>query len=649
MKLEWVLFLTILLAGLWPILRRGRTGVRGLPAFGVVLCVLALAGAIGGSVHLRRLGVAEAAFSKTIPREGRPGGYVTSDQCRACHPDQFHSWHASYHRTMTQFARPDTVLAAFDGADLDVSGQKYRLERRGSEFWAEASDPAAGPAAAVPSNPRAALAFQKRLGIVTGSHSMQVFWVPTRFGNMQVAFPLAYLLADRRWVPFEQTFLRDPKLPPAPEVWNRNCINCHAVGGQPRTDLATATVDSRVGELGISCEGCHGPGEAHVRANQDPLRRYRLHHTGEADPTIVNPRRVSSRASSQICGQCHGIKWIARDAEWNQEGATYRPGEDLEQTTPMIRPRLGAMQPVLRERLQRNPKYLEERYWNDGIVRVSGRDYSAMLESACFQRGSLSCLSCHSMHHSDPAQQLAPDRAGNAACLQCHQRFSGKHLEEHTHHAADSTGSLCYNCHMPYTTYGLLKAIRSHYIDSPNLKTSRATGRPVACNLCHLDRTLAWTARAMAAWYGTPAADLSADEQEISAAVLWALRGDAGQRALIAWSMGWKTARETSGVSWLAPFLGQLFADPYSAVRYIARRSLRQLPGFDTIDFDFTRPGSENAALTRQILERPVGLPARAPEREGASVLIGPDGRLQREIFDRLLRQRDDHSMDLQE
>jgi hypothetical protein len=31
----------------------------------------------------------------------------------------------------------------------------------------------------------------------------------------------------------------------------------------------------------------------------------------------------------------------------------------------------------------------------------------------------------------------------------------------HTHHASNSSGNECYNCHMPHTTYGVLSAIRS--------------------------------------------------------------------------------------------------------------------------------------------------------------------------------------------
>ena len=50
---------------------------------------------------------------------------------------------------------------------------------------------------------------------------------------------------------------------------------------------------------------------------------------------------------------------------------------------------------------------------------------------------------------------------------------------------------------MPFTTYGLLKTIRSHQISNPSVQATLETGRPNACNLCHLDKTLEWTANAL--------------------------------------------------------------------------------------------------------------------------------------------------------
>ena len=93
---------------------------------------------------------------------------------------------------------------------------------------------------------------------------------------------------------------------------------------------------------------------------------------------------------------------------------------------------------------------------------------------------------------------------------------------------------------------------------------------------------------ALARWYGdAPRPSLSDDERSIAASLLWLLRGDAGQRAIAAQAMGWAPAQEASGTDWMAPYLAQLLDDPYDAVRFIAGRSLRTLPGFEAFEYDF--------------------------------------------------------------
>src|SRR4030095_9028709 len=137
------------------------------------------------------------------------------------------------------------------------------------------------------------------------------------------------------------------------------------------------------------------------------------------------------------------------------------------------------------------------------------------------QRGTLSCVSCHSMHDSDPDDQLGRHKESNAACVECHKSIR---VAEHTHHTVNSTGSLCYNCHMPHTTYGLLKAIRSHQIDSPSVETSAKTGGPTACSLCHPKKPLEWTAMHLTKWYGAKSVELSAEDKAHSSAALLALK-----------------------------------------------------------------------------------------------------------------------------
>jgi predicted CXXCH cytochrome family protein len=487
--------------------------------------------------------------------------------------------------------------------------------------------------------------IEKRVGMLTGSHFMQTYWVASKHGNMQFSLPFTYVFEMNRWVPRNDVFLIDPARPWVPDVWNVNCILCHATAGQPRQDAKTAVIDSRAAELGIACEACHGPAAEHVRANSEPTRRYALHYSKRPDPTIFNPARADHIKSSETCGQCHAIRIKARLAEWQQHGLPFRPGGDIESCAPLNRFDAAALNAAVGDARRRT---MEGSFWSDGMVRVSGREFSGMAGSACYKKGGLSCLSCHSMHqYVSNDNQLASRGNGNEACLQCHSAI-GTRLETHTRHRAASSGSLCYNCHMPHTTYGLLKAIRSHWIDSPSVQSSLDIGRPNACNLCHLDRSLGWTARYLKDWFGTPPPALSPEQEGTSAAVTWILAGDAGQRALLAWHFGWEPALQTSGRDWAAPYLAELLQDPYSVVRHISNRSLQRSPGFENFSYDYIGPMPERAWAR----ERALGI-WRAQIHSNAvarpALFLDASGALQQEKFSALLRRRDNRSLELLE
>ena len=165
----------------------------------------------------------------------------------------------------------------------------------------------------------------------------------------------------------------------------------------------------------------------------------------------------------------------------------------------------------------------------------------------------MSCLYCHEMHPQKDDQrtkaewandQLKPGMRGDESCLQCHEEYrSDERLALHTHHLSNSEGSRCYNCHMPHTTLGLMKAMRSHTVDSPSVAATVATGRPNACNLCHLDQTLQWTSDHLSQWYQIESPELNQEEKEVASSVRWLLKGDAGQRAIIGWHLGWGPAQ----------------------------------------------------------------------------------------------------------
>lgn len=577
----------------------------------VVLVLLSLAAAA--------LGIAGVAARDTLPPESRvtnrpvqkrEDGFVSSSTCKACHPSQYTSWHASFHRTMTQVATPETAIPEFDGVTVDsVHGRPMVLRQQGQQLWAEFDDPDS------PEPPERRPRIERQVTLITGSHNQQIFWYSTGQQRLLGQLPGAYLVAERRWIPRRMAVLHPPIQQPLSESghWNSTCLVCHTTHGKPQFDtpfgsepLSAQTIETTTAEFGIACESCHGPSEAHVKANQNPLRRYQLHLSGAADNTTVQPVRLDPKRSSQVCGQCHGV-WEFYDEkgerEANGKGLPFRPGHDLSETRFVAQPNANADSPTMQALLQDDSRFIRDAFWSDGTVRVSGREYNGLLESPCYRNAThadrtLTCFSCHTLHKTaDDARTLEQWRVGqvsapavsNEACLQCHEPLRAN-VAAHTHHKADSAGSACYNCHMPYTSYGLLKTIRSHTIGSPTVRESVDTGRPNACNLCHLDRTLEWTGKALQQWYQTPEVPLGDDERQVAASLLWLLKGDAGQRAIVAQAMAWPPAQQAAGTEWMAPHLAQLLDDPYDAVRFGASRSLRTLPGFDNFAFDFVAP-----------------------------------------------------------
>lgn len=587
-------------------------------------------------------------FASSLPRVGGPAGYAGSKACHSCHEDQFASWHRSYHRTMTQIADPDAVQADFHSVVLTNDRVRFTLSQRSNEFWVRMERMVSAPTGEAPAE-----SMDVRIGLVTGSHHMQVFWVPGGEGNTQIGFPFTWLIPERRWVPRNSTFVRPPDVVHRSEVWNVVCSRCHATGIEPRVDSQARTVDTRAAELGISCEACHGPGQRHAEVRLAEHGRPTSPDAQTLRSEIVHPKKIDPTRASQICGFCHSMKWIDRSETWQQHGFRYRPGDELEQTTPIIRPSRVQEIPGLADYLSRNPDLLRDFFWSDGMNRVSGREYNGLLESPCYQGGQFSCLSCHSMHESNPDDQLARNRTGNGACTQCHEPFrEGDRLTAHTRHLAGSSGSDCYNCHMPHTSYGILKAIRSHQISSPRVTDDLSAGRPNACNLCHLDKPLGWTADYLEKWYGQQKPALAENAMNVSHAVRLALSGDAGQRVLAAWHFGWSPALEVSQTNWVAPVLGQLLDDPYAAVRFVAERSLQKNTAWVGGDYDYTLDPQQRQPARRRVWESWARGPeaATVPESRSPLLLVWPKNlRAQQEAFNQWLRMRDDRPVRLRE
>ena len=589
--------------------------------------------------------ITQASFEPFRPIERKSDGYVQAEACRECHPGNYESWHDSYHRTMTQLADPAIVMGKFEGQTVKTGDASYRLFEKDEVCWGEL------PTRILTGN-RGPDTGTSRVPLVmtTGSHHMQVYWFPLAAGRSLGQFPLVYLKEAERWVPRHSCFLQPPGDPPGIEVgrWNNTCLQCHTT--HPKQKLSRDfSFDTNVAEFGISCEACHGPGQAHInyhRLDNDQL--------GIAEDPIVNLENLTHEKSSQTCGNCHSITTHLR-AETRNEGHAFRPGKELEASRHLFR--INERSKAELQRRGQNPEeFFEASFWPDGMVRVSGREYNGLIESPCYQQGEMSCLSCHALHQQTDDQrdpklwaddQLAIGMRSDQACLQCHN--STEYGPQHTHHSTASSGSRCYNCHMPHTTYGLLKAIRSHTVSSPSVQhDDLQAGRPNACNLCHLDQTLQWTADHLEEWWKVEKPALQTAQREVAAGAIWTLTGDASIRALVAWHLGWQAAQEVSDADWMSRCLIELLNDPYDAVRYIASRSLKSIPEYAAPEYDHLADERQRLVWQAELIKR-WNSGSAASQRGTTPRLMIEAGRISQGTWNSLRKLRDESPIFLDE
>ncbi|MDE0734834.1 MAG: multiheme c-type cytochrome [Pirellulaceae bacterium] len=648
MDWELIVYLLVAVFALLPLIVRLQKASGGVRVVSALVVIIILAGAVLVPPRMRQpeqadLTDATIPIKHLIPKQLTDHEFVSSQTCRSCHPQEHASWHQTYHRSMTQVASPDTVLAPFDDVHLKSRGREFHLTREGDQFWVAMPDPdmehmkrhqGEDPLEGDPRMTR------RRIVMMTGSHHFQAYWVRIARGNDMSQLPWVWDIKEREWLPAEDVFIRPPDHGRRLQVWNDSCVTCHALNGR---DKKSSELFTEVTELGISCEACHGPGRAHVEHYRNPLTRYQSHGKKLGGTKIINPATCSATVSSQICGSCHSA--------WDKSGSDrspqrpYRPGDDLEKSVHLFR-----FGDKLAESF--NEIVARSAYWQDGTLRVGGREYLAMIDSPCYttpkDERRMSCLSCHSMHRSDPDDQLAAKMDGNQACLQCHQQFKTR-IREHTHHAAGSSGSKCYNCHMPHTSYALLKAIRSHRVEVPSVSVSAAVDKPTGCNQCHLDKSLQWTADYLKKWYEIKTEPLAPQHQTQSATLALLLRGDAAERAISAWTCGWPEAQQATGHHGLVPALAQLLTDPYAAVRRLAFQSLRSMKEFEDLQFDFVGSEEHRKEVQQQVMLRWEAVRGTIPELSRPALLLDEQGNVQLEAFQELLKQRDDQPVEFPE
>ena len=119
--------------------------------------------------------------------------------------------------------------------------------------------------------------------------------------------------------------------------------------------------------------------------------------------------------------------------------------------------------------------------------------------SDCYLSGSMKCVDCHDPHSQGYRDVTGAPLAGPLAdrqCTGCHAA-KAEPAGAHAHHRADSPGSRCVACHMPYLqepeigrTLRYARADHTVAIPRPGFDDSLGVGS--ACRSCHGDKPVVY-------------------------------------------------------------------------------------------------------------------------------------------------------------
>jgi hypothetical protein len=433
-------------------------------------------------------GAASPAFARDAPSNILPGDYVGPEACSDCHEENYEAWQEHPHRRMNQMASEETVLGDFDDASVALGRVTARFEHAPGEDYTVTLEGGGAP--------RRAYRITRTIGVRVKQFYAGVLIegdpVGTNGVDDEVVVPFGWWIAQRRWMPI--TYF-DPYGDGAgteadtlaiPDGTIRSgCAYCHntlpylfrlgvdntQLRGFHDRDLSLDTgalrgaiagvtslerlpgfppgiqqgfdVTSQLVTVGISCESCHFG----TRAHAEEKSKYRF---GPSAPSIDLRPATAGQAADRtkdnpwivngICRQCHA-----------SVGSFYADGSSTE----------------------------------------NSRESLELERGACASK--IACTDCHDPHEKGPDEEAGPDDPLQvAACTRCHAAFaSDATARTHARHAPAQAS--CLDCHMPRITQGMNHALRSHRISIPVDPRMLATGAPNACNVCHTDRSPAWT------------------------------------------------------------------------------------------------------------------------------------------------------------
>ena len=211
---------------------------------------------------------------------------------------------------------------------------------------------------------------------------------------------------------------QSPPAQPAGYVGEATCLSCHDdKGPQLATTPHGRKQDPRSPASAMSCESCHGPGQAHA---------------GSGDPALIRrfDKAMSARDATATCVSCHNrgphTQWSGSMHDIrNVSCVTCHSVHSPKSEQAQLKTATQAATCVQCHKPQ--------------VLKVQRTAHMPVRE------GKLECTNCHNPHGSTNVRMLKVGNWVNESCVSCHTEKRGPFLWEHA-----AGRESCISCHDPH-------------------------------------------------------------------------------------------------------------------------------------------------------------------------------------------------------
>ncbi len=217
-----------------------------------------------------------ADWYQTVP-DNVERSFVGRESCVACHQEQADLFYGSHHDLAMDVATKETVLADFDGQQIEHFGITSRVFMDGERFMVNTEGPDGLMHDYEVKFVFGVTPLQQYMVELDGPRTSQVS-LESNTGNKTFAplgrvqvLRLSWDTNNKKWFYLSPPDV-DEKIDPTDPLhwtgitqsWNASCAECHSTNVRKNFDPLSRKYSTTFSEIDVSCEACHGPGSLHV-------------------------------------------------------------------------------------------------------------------------------------------------------------------------------------------------------------------------------------------------------------------------------------------------------------------------------------------------------------------------------------------------